>query len=76
MTTYITKVMLQLIDSTKPRQLCCMRNMVGICLYGKLFMPQEVTPFKTIEEQITILEKRGLIIDDKEVAKKFLQGIL
>lgn len=38
-------------------------------------MSQEVKPFKTIEEQISILEDRGLIIDDEEVAKKFLANL-
>ena len=33
-------------------------------------MAQEVKPFKTIEEQIAILENRGLIIEDEEYAKK------
>lgn len=28
--------------------------------------------FKTIDEQITILKQRGLIIDDEEHAKKYL----
>lgn len=38
-------------------------------------MAQEVKPFKTIEEQIAILENRGLIIDDKELAKKSLANL-
>lgn len=38
-------------------------------------MTQEVKPFKTIDEQIAILENRGLIIDDEEVAKKFLSNL-
>lgn len=38
-------------------------------------MSQEVKPFKTIEEQISILEDRGLKIDDEEVAKKFLANL-
>jgi len=38
-------------------------------------MAQEVKPFKTIEEQIAILENRGLIIDDKEYAKKSLANL-
>ena len=29
-------------------------------------------PFKTIEEQIAILESRGLIIDSRETARRFL----
>lgn len=38
-------------------------------------MAQEVKPFKTIEEQIAILENRGLIIDDEDVAKKSLANL-
>ena len=38
-------------------------------------MSQEVKPFKTIEEQIDILEDRGLIIDDEDAAKKFLANL-
>lgn len=30
-------------------------------------------PFRTIDEQLEILEKRGLIIPDKEIAKEFFQ---
>lgn len=33
-------------------------------------MSQDVKPFKKLEEQIAILEDRGLIIDDENVAKK------
>ena len=36
-------------------------------------MVQDVKPFKTIEEQIAILEDRGLIIEDEEYAKKSYQ---
>lgn len=32
----------------------------------------DIKPFKTIDEQITILESRGLIIDDRELARRFL----
>lgn len=35
-------------------------------------MTQIVKPFKTIKEQIAILDNRGLIIDDEEVAMKTL----
>lgn len=38
-------------------------------------MSQEVKPFKTIEEQISILEDRGLIIDDEDAVKKFLANL-
>lgn len=38
-------------------------------------MSQDVKSFKTIEEQICILENRGLIIDDKELAKAFLSNL-
>lgn len=38
-------------------------------------MSQDIKPFKTIEEQIAILEDRGLIIDDEESAKKFLANL-
>lgn len=38
-------------------------------------MAQDVKPFKTIEEQISILEDRGLIIEDKEYAKKSLVNL-
>lgn len=38
-------------------------------------MSQDVKSFKTIEEQIAILEDRGLIIDDKELAEKFLSNL-
>ena len=38
-------------------------------------MAQEVKPFKTIEEQIAILENRGLIIEDEEYAKKILANL-
>lgn len=38
-------------------------------------MAQEVKPFRTIEEQIAILESRGLIIDDEESAKKSLANL-
>lgn len=37
-------------------------------------MSQDMEPFKTIDEQILILEDRGLIIDDEEKAKKFIMG--
>ncbi len=33
-------------------------------------MAQEIKPFKTIEEQISILKDRGLIIENEEYAKK------
>lgn len=36
---------------------------------------QEMKPFKTIEEQITILQQRGLIIDDAQKAKRFLSNL-
>ena len=32
-------------------------------------MVQDVKPFKTIEEQIAILEDRGLIVEDEEYTK-------
>ncbi|MCM1183411.1 MAG: Abi family protein [Roseburia sp.] len=38
-------------------------------------MPQEIKPFRTIEEQMMILKERGLIIDDEEEAKKFLGNL-
>ena len=38
---------------------------------GELFMK----PFKTIEEQISILEERGLIIEDKAYASKCLENL-
>lgn len=38
-------------------------------------MAQEVKPFKTIEEQIAILEEKGLIIDDEDIARKFLANL-
>lgn len=38
-------------------------------------MSQDVKPFKTLEEQIAILEDRGLIIDDENVAKKSLANL-
>lgn len=38
-------------------------------------MSQDVKPFKTIEEQIAILENRKLIIDDEEKAKRFLANL-
>lgn len=38
-------------------------------------MAQDVKPFKTIEEQIAILEDRGLIIEDEEAAKKSLSNL-
>ena len=38
-------------------------------------MVQDVKPFKTIEEQIAILEDRGLIIEDEEYAKKSLANL-
>ena len=38
-------------------------------------MAQDIKPFKTIEEQIAILEDRGLIIEDKEYAKKSLSNL-
>ena len=38
-------------------------------------MGQDVKPFKTIEEQINILEDRGLIIEDEEFAKKSLSNL-
>lgn len=36
---------------------------------------QEIKPFRTIEEQLLILEKRGLVIEDEEEAKKFLANL-
>lgn len=36
---------------------------------------QEIKPFKTIKEQIEILESRGLIIDDEEKAEQFLSNL-
>ena len=38
-------------------------------------MAQDVKPFKTIEDQIAILEDRGLIIEDEEYAKKSLANL-
>ena len=38
-------------------------------------MLHDIKPFKTIEEQITILKDRGLIIDDEEKAKSFLANL-
>lgn len=38
-------------------------------------MSQEVKPFKTIDEQIAILEDRGLIIDDVDTARKSLANL-
>jgi len=38
-------------------------------------MAQCVKPFKTIKEQITILEDRGLIIEDEDYAKKALSNL-
>ena len=34
-----------------------------------------IKPFKTVEEQIEILERRGLIIDDRKLAVKFLASL-
>ena len=47
-----------------------MRNMVGLLYLWRCFMAQEIKPFKTIEEQISILKDRGLIIENEEYAKK------
>lgn len=38
-------------------------------------MAQEIKPFKTIEEQISILKDRGLIIENEEYAKKSLANL-
>lgn len=38
-------------------------------------MAQDIKPFKTIEEQLAILENRGLLIEDRESAKKFLANL-
>lgn len=38
-------------------------------------MAQDIKPFKTIEEQIAILEDRGLIIEDEDYAKKTLSNL-
>ena len=38
-------------------------------------MSQDDKPFKKLEEQIAILEDRGLIIDDENVAKKSLANL-
>ena len=38
-------------------------------------MSKEVKPFKTIEEQIAILEDRGLLIDDKKEAQQILSNL-
>lgn len=38
-------------------------------------MIQQVKEFKTIEEQISILRNRGLIIDDEERAKNTLSNL-
>lgn len=38
-------------------------------------MAQDIKPFKTIEEQLDILESRGLLIEDREAAKKFLANL-
>ena len=38
-------------------------------------MAQDIKPFKTIEEQIAILEDRGLIIEDEDYAKKSLSNL-
>ena len=38
-------------------------------------MIQQVKEFKTIEEQISILRNRGLIIDDEEKAKNTLSNL-
>lgn len=51
-----------------------MRNLIGLLFFRGIFMP-EVKPFKSIEEQIKILEERGLIIDDKNEAIKTLRHI-
>ena len=52
-----------------------MRNMVGLLIIWRVKMSQDIKPFKTIEEQIVILESRGLIIEDKELAKKALSNL-
>lgn len=52
-----------------------MRNMVGLLFIRRNFMSQDVKPFKKLEEQIAILEDRGLIIDDENVAKKSLANL-
>ena len=52
-----------------------MRNMVGLLYLWGCFMTQDVKSFKTIEEQIAILEERGLIIEDKEHAKNLLANL-
>lgn len=52
-----------------------MRNMVGLLFLWGYFMAQDVKPFRTIEEQIAILQNRGLIIDDEETARKSLANL-
>ena len=49
--------------------------MVGLLYLWRNFVVQYVKPFKTIEEQIAILEDRGLIIEDEEYAEKSLANL-
>ena len=49
-----------------------MRNMVGLLHLWGYFMVQDVKPFKIIEEQIAILEDRGVIVEDEEYVRKSL----
>lgn len=48
-----------------------MRNMAALLRFGGT-MAHDIKPFKTVEEQIEILIKRGLIVDDIEEAKQLL----
>ena len=38
-------------------------------------MAQDIKSFKTIEEQIAILEDRGLIIEDKDYASRYRTAV-
>jgi len=43
-----------------------MRIMAGLFAYVGDFMTQEPKPFKTYEEQLALLKKRGMCISDDQ----------
>lgn len=49
-----------------------MRTMAGLSFLGGIMPSTEIKPATTFEQQIELLIKRGLIINDKEKAKDFL----
>lgn len=51
-----------------------MRIMAGHLLFMEVFGLADVKPFKTYDEQLDILKRRGMIIEDEDYALKVLKS--